>query len=40
MNESYVAQGVLLLQHDWVDDWDDELERMNEGKFGRPYRYP
>jgi hypothetical protein len=40
VNESYVAQGVLLLQHDWVDDWDNELERMNEGKPGRPYRYP
>jgi hypothetical protein len=40
VNESYVAQGVLLLQHDWVDDWDDELERMNEGKSGRPYQYP
>jgi IS5 family transposase len=31
---------VLLLQHDWVDDWDDELERMNKGKSGRPFRYP
>jgi hypothetical protein len=25
VNESYVAQDVLLLQHDWVDDWDAEL---------------
>ena len=40
VNESYVAQGVLLLQHDWVDDWDAELERMNKGKSGRPYQYP
>jgi hypothetical protein len=40
VNESYVTQGVLLLQHDWVDDWDAELERMNNGKSGRPYQYP
>jgi hypothetical protein len=40
VNESYVAQGVLLLQHDWVNDWDDELEMMNKGKSGRPYRFP
>jgi hypothetical protein len=40
VNESYVTQGVLLLQHDWVDDWDAELGRMNEGESGRPYQYP
>ena len=33
-------QGVLLLQHDWVDGWDDELERMNDQKSGRPYKFP
>jgi IS5 family transposase len=40
INEAYVTQGELLLQHDWVDDWNHELERMNQGKAGRPYLYP
>ena len=40
INEAYIAQGVLLLQHDWVDDWDDELERMNDRKSGRPFKFP
>jgi hypothetical protein len=39
VNESYAARGVLLLQHDWVDNWDEELERMNKGRSGRPYQY-
>jgi len=40
VNEAYVTQGVLLLQHDWVDAWDDELERMNDRKSGRPFKFP
>jgi len=40
VNQAYVTQGVLLLQHDWVDGWDRELERMNEGKRGRPFLFP
>ena len=40
INEAYVTQGVLLLQHDWVDAWDDELERMNDRKSGRPFKFP
>ena len=40
INEAYVTQGVLLLQHDWVDGWDNELEMMNDRKSGRPYKFP
>lgn len=40
VNEALVSQGVLLLQHDWVDGWDEELERMNREKPGRPFLYP
>jgi len=40
LNEAYVSQGVLLLQHDWVDGWMNELDKMNEGKEGRPFLYP
>lgn len=39
-NEALVNQSVLLLRHDWVDGWDEELERMNREKPGRPFRYP
>jgi hypothetical protein len=40
INEAYVTQGVPLLQHYWVDGWDDELEMMNDRKSGRPYKFP
>jgi len=40
LNEAYVCQGVLLLQHDWVGGWNKELERMNRGKRGRPFFFP
>ena len=40
VNQAYVTQRVLLLLHDWVDGWEDELERMNDRKFSRPYKFP
>lgn len=40
MNEGLVRRGELYLDVAWVDAWDDELRRMNEGKAGRPYGYP
>lgn len=39
-NEELVARGEFLLDVDWVDSWDDELETMNQGKRGRPYEFP
>ena len=42
-NESLVRRGEVLLDFDMLDEWQDELRRMNqskEGKSGARYRYP
>mgnify|MGYP003394176647 CR=1 FL=1 len=39
-NEELVVRGEFFLDLDWVDSWDDELEKMNECKRGRPYEFP
>ena len=39
-NESLVKRGEILLDFDVIDNWDSELEKMNEGKEGRKFVYP
>lgn len=39
-NEQLVRRGEFYLSPDFLKSWDEELEKMNEGKVGRPYRYP
>ena len=39
-NESLVKRGEILLDFDVIDNWDSELEKMNEGKKGRKFVYP
>jgi hypothetical protein len=42
-NESLVRRGEVLLDFDMLDEWEDELRKMNqpkEGKSGARYRYP
>ncbi len=39
-NESLVKRGEVLLDFDVIDNWDTELEKMNEGKEGRKFAYP
>ena len=39
-NESLVKRGEVLLDFDIIDNWDSELEKMNQGKEGRNYVYP
>ena len=39
-NESLVRRGEVMLHFDVVDGWEQELEKMNEGKVGEPYLYP
>lgn len=39
-NEKLVKRGEFYLSPDFLGTWDDELERMNEGKVGAPYRFP
>lgn len=40
VNERLVVRGEFLLDLDWVESWDKELEEMNTGKVGRPYQFP
>jgi hypothetical protein len=39
-NEFLVKRGEVLLGFDVIDNWDNELEQMNEGKVGEPFHYP
>ncbi len=39
-NEKLVRRGELYISLDFLENWDEELNRMNEGKVGRPYIYP
>jgi len=36
----YVRQGELLLELEFVRGWRKEIASMNDGKEGRPFRYP
>lgn len=36
----YVRQGELLLDLEFVKGWSGEVAGMNDGKEGRPFRYP
>jgi len=39
-NEKLVRRGELYISLDFLENWDEELNRMNEGKVGRPFRFP
>ncbi|HEX2407219.1 MAG TPA: IS5 family transposase [Nitrososphaeraceae archaeon] len=39
-NESLVKRGEVLLSFDVIDNWDTELEKMNEDKEGKKFVYP
>ena len=39
-NESLVKRGEILLDFDVIDNWNSELEKMNQGKEGRKFVYP
>ena len=39
-NESLVKRGEVLLDFDVIDNWDNELEKMNQCKEGRKFVYP
>ncbi|MBC7219552.1 MAG: IS5 family transposase [Hadesarchaea archaeon] len=39
-NDRLVKRGELLLDLDFVENWEKELEEMNRGKRGKPYAYP
>jgi hypothetical protein len=35
-----VRRGEVILDFDVIDNWNNELERMNNGKEGASYKYP
>ena len=39
-NESLVKRGEIILNLDFLKEWDKEINKMNEGKEGRRYLYP
>jgi len=39
-NEQLVKRGELLINLDFVENWEKELEEMNRGKRGKPFDYP
>ncbi|VFJ14514.1 IS5 family transposase [Candidatus Nitrosocosmicus franklandus] len=39
-NRSLVRRGEILFSYDFLDGWDCELDRMNEGKIGKPFTFP
>ncbi len=39
-NESLVRRGEILLDFDLLDEWCEELKRMNQGKEGARFQYP
>lgn len=40
VNERLVVRGEFLLDLDWANHWDEELDEMNKGKKGHPYEFP
>ncbi|MEM3032540.1 MAG: hypothetical protein QXK39_06490 [Nitrososphaerota archaeon] len=39
-NEALVRRAELLFSFEVLDGWDEELELVNDGRVGAPYRYP
>ena len=39
-NQSLVRRGEILFAYDFLDIWDDNLDRMNKNKNGKPYSFP
>ncbi|MBA3750731.1 MAG: IS5 family transposase [Nitrosopumilus sp.] len=39
-NQSLVRRGEILFAYDFLDTWDNNLDKMNENKKGKPYSYP
>lgn len=39
-NKALVRRGEVILGFDVIDNWNNELEKMNDGKEGASYVYP
>jgi hypothetical protein len=40
VNETLVRRGELYIDLEFIENWDNELKKMNERKRGRPFKYP
>lgn len=40
VNDKYVRRGEFYLDIEFVESWDEDTKKMNQGKRGRPFRYP
>ena len=40
IDERLIRRGEILLDLEFLENWDKELEKMNRGKVGRPYQAP
>lgn len=39
-NQSLARRGEILFSYDFLDMWDNNLDKMNENKKGKPYSFP
>jgi hypothetical protein len=39
-NRQLVKRGEYLLDLDWIQGWNNELEEMNRNKVGKPFKFP
>lgn len=39
-NEKLVKRGEFYISLDFIEDWENELEKLNRHKIGRPFEYP
>jgi hypothetical protein len=40
INDEGVQRGIYYLDFEWVSNWYSELEEMNKGKVGAPFKFP
>jgi len=40
VDERLVKRGEFYLSFEFLEKWEGELEKMNQGKRGRPFRFP
>ncbi|MBN1941195.1 MAG: IS5 family transposase [Candidatus Diapherotrites archaeon] len=40
VNNRLVKQGTLLVSLSFLDSWQEQVKQLNDGKVGRPYKYP
>jgi len=39
-NEELVVRGTFYLDFSFVENWNEELQKMNDGKVRKPFKFP